>query len=79
MLIKVRLFATLRNYVPEAGIGATLEVELAEGASLADLIAHYPFPADLVKLAYVNGIYQEVDFILHDGDEVGLFPPVGGG
>lgn len=79
MLIKVRLFATLRNYVPEVAIGATLEVELPDAASLADLIAHYPFPADLVKLAYVNGIYQEVDFILHDGDEVGLFPPVGGG
>ncbi len=79
MHIKVRLFATLRNYVPEATLGATLDVELAEGASLADLIAHYPFPADLVKLAYVNGIYQETVYTLHDGDEVGLFPPIGGG
>ncbi|HWQ45425.1 MAG TPA: MoaD/ThiS family protein [Longilinea sp.] len=79
MNIKVRLFATLRTYVPEATIGATLDVELAEGAHLSDLIARYPFPADLVKLAYVNGIYQEPGFLLHDGDEVGLFPPIGGG
>ncbi|HZU86300.1 MAG TPA: MoaD/ThiS family protein [Anaerolineaceae bacterium] len=79
MLIKVRLFATLRQYVPEAKIGVTLEVVLPEGARVSDLIAHYHLPADLVKLAYVNGIYQEHDFQLHPLDEVGLFPPVGGG
>lgn len=79
MRIKVRLFATLREYVPEARIGVTLEIDLPEGARVSDLIAHYGLPADLVKLAYVNGIYREQDTPLHDNDEVGLFPPIGGG
>ena len=79
MIIKVRLFATLRSYVPEAKIGAALPVELAEGACISDLVEHFKMPVDLIKLAYVNGVYQELAFPLHDQDEVGLFPPVGGG
>jgi len=77
--IFVRLFATLRRFVPEAKIGVTLSLELPDGARVRDVIAHYRLPEDEVKLAYVNGIYQEPDFVLHDQDEIGLFPPVGGG
>ena len=79
MKVKVRLFANLRDYVPEAKIGATLEAELAEGALVKALVDHVQLPADLVKLVYVNAIYREMDFQLHDGDEVGIFPPIGGG
>lgn len=79
MLIKVRLFATLREYVPHAKIGATLEVELEDGACVIDLVNHFLLPVDLVKLAYVNGIYQELEYQLHENDEIGLFPPIGGG
>lgn len=79
MRVKVRLFANLRDYVPEAKIGTTLEVELQDGARVEDLANHYKLPLDLVKLAYVNGIYQNLDFQLHENDEIGLFPPIGGG
>lgn len=79
MIVKARLFATLRDYVPQAKIGATLEVELPDGARIKDLANHFKLPLDLVKLAYVNGIYQELDFQLHENDEIGLFPPIGGG
>ena len=79
MRVKVRLFANLRDYVPEARIGVTLEVELAEGARVADVVEHYRLPKELVKLAFVNGVYQELDFALHENDEIGIFPPIGGG
>ena len=79
MNLKVRLFANLRDYVPEAKIGTTLEVDLREGALVKDLVDHYQLPAELVKLVYVNAIYREMDFQLRDGDEVGIFPPIGGG
>lgn len=79
MKIKVRLFANLRDYVPQAKIGTTLEVELNDSHLVKDLVNHFQLPPDLVKLVYVNGIYQEMDFQLHEGDEVGIFPPVGGG
>jgi len=79
MKVKVRLFANLRDYVPEAKIGATLEVELREGACVRELVDHFRLPLELVKLVYVNAIYREMDFQLRDGDEVGIFPPIGGG
>ena len=79
MLIKARFFATLRQYVPQAKLGTTLEVDLPEGACLRDLLARFEIPEDVVKLTYVNGRSQELDFVLHAQDEVGVFPPVGGG
>jgi sulfur-carrier protein len=79
MLIKVRLFANLRDFVPASKGGATLEVELPEGARIRDLVDHFKLPLDLVKLSYVNGIYQELDYQLHANDEIGIFPPIGGG
>ena len=79
MRVMVRLFANLRDYVPQAKIGKTLEVDLLEGARIRDLADRFHLPLDLVKLAYVNGIYQELDFQLHENDEIGLFPPIGGG
>ncbi len=84
MKVKVRLFASLRDYVPEAKmpgakIGATLEVDLPDGARIADVVDHYHLPLELVKLAFVNGVYQELDFELHENDEIGIFPPIGGG
>lgn len=79
MKVKVRLFANLREYVPQAKLGATLEVELNEGNRVSDLVNHFRLPPEQVKLVYVNGIYQEMDYQLHENDEVGIFPPIGGG
>jgi sulfur-carrier protein len=79
MIVKVRLFANLRDYVPEAKYGSTIEVDVQSGASLKDLANQLNLPIDLVKLAYVNGIYQEMDYQLNQNDEIGIFPPIGGG
>lgn len=79
MRIKARLFASLRAYTPGSKPGATLEVELPPGARVRDLVAHFHIPAEVVKLAFVNGLSQEMDTELRENDEVGIFPPVGGG
>jgi len=52
---------------------------LPEGATIADLIHHLNLPAEEVKLAFVNGRARPEDWRLEPGDEVGIFPPVGGG
>ena len=31
------------------------------------------------KITFVNGIVQPLDWILAAGDDVGIFPPIGGG
>jgi len=79
MRVRVKLFATLRHYAPSAAVGVPFEVDLAEGATVADLIHHLNLPAEEVKIVYVNARAQPEDWRLGPNDEVGIFPPIGGG
>jgi molybdopterin synthase catalytic subunit/molybdopterin converting factor small subunit len=60
-------------------------VELPEGARVREIVLHYSqkapqFGAMAASLAVsVNQEYSELDRLLHEGDEVGLLPPVSGG
>jgi len=77
--IRVKLFATLRRHYPDLGLGEAMPVELPEGATIGQLIEHLHLPADEVKVTFVNGVVRGEEYTLSDGDEVGVFPPVGGG
>jgi molybdopterin converting factor small subunit len=61
------------------GIGEPMDVELEAGATVGQLITQLRLPADQVKVVFVNGIVREKGHVLNAGDEVGVFPPVGGG
>ena len=81
MRVSVLLFSVLRDAV---GRGA-LDVDLPEGASGADLIAHLgrtyaPIQqvAGHVRLG-INQRYASPDTPLNDGDEVALITPTSGG
>jgi molybdopterin converting factor small subunit len=77
--VHVKLFATLRQYRPGLGIGEPFPVDLQDGASVRDLVRHLQLPEDQVRIVFVNATFQVLDHVLADGDEVGIFPPVGGG
>jgi len=77
--IHVKLFATLRHLRPELGIGESFPVELPPGATLGDLILQLELPEREVKIVFVNGIVRDQEYVLADGDELGIFPPIGGG
>jgi molybdopterin converting factor small subunit len=77
--IQVKLFATLRRYYPNLGIGEMLTVELPDGGTVDQLMEQLRLPADQVKVVFVNGVVRDGSHPLADGDEVGIFPPVGGG
>jgi len=77
--VRVKLFATLRRYYPDLGIGAAMPVELPNGATIGQLIESLRLPAKEIKVVFVNGIVRGDEYALNDGDEVGVFPPVGGG
>ncbi len=79
MKIKVKLFAALRQYSPGGPAGTPFEVELPDGANINVLLECLNIPAEQTKVAFVNGITQPMDYPLHPSDEVGIFPPVGGG
>ena len=79
MQIQVKLFASLTRYVPGIRPGYPFEVDLPDGVSLADLVRQLNLPQAEVKVIFVNARAQPLSYILYPGDEVGLFPPVGGG
>jgi molybdopterin converting factor small subunit len=83
MRVKVFPFGLFKDWL---GPDATT-VELPDGASVEDLLerlrATLPASAPancLCGIAVgVNAEYAQAAHILHDGDEVGLLPPVSGG
>ena len=88
MKVCVKVFATLVRSVSETvlarcpqGIraGSLLEVELPESSTVGDLVAYLTLPREEVRVTFVNGRAQELDFLLSPGDQVGIFPAVGGG
>jgi molybdopterin synthase catalytic subunit len=82
MLVRVRLFATLRE---RAGSGS-IEIELSEGATVADALAAvsgFDGLGDVIGcipvVMAVNREYADRDRALSEGDELALIPPVSGG
>ena len=80
MKVNVRLFASLREIFK----APYLEVELPENATVADLVE--VIREDAPHLGHggrfhvtINKEFVDMDAELHDGDEVAIFPPVGGG
>jgi molybdopterin converting factor subunit 1 len=76
MEVRVLYFGVLKE-----SLGRESEsVELADGASVADLMKRYVDArwARSVAVA-VNREYARLGDVLHDGDEVALLPPVSGG
>jgi sulfur carrier protein ThiS len=88
MQISVKLYATLVRLIPDQvserypdGVraGIPLSVELADGSTLADLIETLGLPPEKVRVTFVNGRAQPRSYHIAPGDEIGIFPPVGGG
>jgi molybdopterin converting factor small subunit len=79
MRVEVRLYATLRQYLPGIKVGKSHSLALPDGATVADMLAELRVPIDDTKQAFVNGHSVELDHVLNDGDSIGVFPPIGGG
>ena len=77
--VEVRLYASLRKYHPNLGIGEAILVPLDDEAKLGNLLDELNIPEDEIDIAMVNGNREEEDYILRDKDRIGLFPLIGGG
>ena len=77
--VEVRLFASLRKYQPNLGIGEALIVTLDDGTKLGNLFDELKIPREEIKAVFVNGRWEEEDYPLRDRDRIGIFPPIGGG
>jgi len=74
MKVNVKLFATLSK--------GRFEQEVRQfdpETTVAEVLKDLNIPEIAVKIVFVNNRHAKLDRELHDGDVVGIFPPIGGG
>ena len=74
MKVKIKLFASLREYGPEEQI-----IDLPDNATIADVIHVLELPENFPLLRIVNGEHRPPKHHLREGDDLALFPPIAGG
>ncbi len=79
MKVEIRVFATLRRYLPELGIGEPKILDVPEGTTVGELCRLLGIPLEEVKVIMRNSRQVEPDEVLADGDRVAFIPHVGGG
>ncbi len=79
MQVMVRLFTSFASYGPTGEPGATFAVQLPPRASALELVRKLGLPEGEVKTIFVNGRARGLEDALEDGDQVAIFPAIGGG
>ncbi len=79
MRVRVKMFATLGRSLCGQEPGDRFPVEIPEGSTIADLLHRLDLPQGEVKVTFVNARIRPLNWMLQPEDEVGIFPPIGGG
>jgi sulfur carrier protein ThiS len=85
MTIRVafKLFASLSDYLPPGNRGNRVELALAPGTTVGEVIAHHRVPEKSAHLVLVNGVFippaARGSHRLQEGDELACWPPIAGG
>jgi molybdopterin converting factor small subunit len=80
MQIELRLFATLRRFLPANSNGSKAVMDVPEGTQLQQLIEQLGIPPQLAQLVMVDGIQEPNRArLLAEGNVISIFPPVAGG
>jgi molybdopterin converting factor small subunit len=83
MEVTVKLFAILGKYLPPNARHNEVQMDIAVGTSVSQLMRQLHLPPELTHLAMINGIYINPSDRDHTtfspGDEFAVFPPVAGG
>jgi len=84
MRITLKLYASLAQHLPpDARSGNALQLEVADGATIAQVVAPFNLPPKLVHLVLINGVFvppeQRDGYRLVDGDVLAIWPPIAGG
>jgi molybdopterin converting factor small subunit len=79
--VEVRVFSGLEKLIPGARFGQPIKVDITEHFTVRMLLEHFNIPEKEVFIILVNGVNKGkgLNEELVAGDQVSLFPPVGGG
>ncbi len=83
MRVTLKLFATLRDYLPKDSDPLGTVLEVPEHTSPEQVLKRLQVPPEQVHLVLINGVYVEPERrtrpLLQDGDVLAVWPPVAGG
>lgn len=79
MTITVKLFATLRSYLPRGSDDYSVQLTVEEGSVVEDIMRKLSIPEDMPTIVLLNGKHSEKDGALKEGDVLSIFPPLAGG
>jgi sulfur carrier protein ThiS len=77
--VEVRLFATLAAFLPPLSRAGAATLDVAPGSTVHDVIERLGIPADLERVALVNGGDATPQHQLRPADVLTIFPPLAGG
>lgn len=69
----------MRAHLPPGSVGNRAEIEVADKASVSDVVETLGAPPALVFAVLVDGRQAPIDQRLQEGAEVTLMPPFAGG
>ncbi len=79
MEIEVKLFATLRDYLPKGSGRFSCKMEIDGQTRIQEILNKLNIPEEIPKIILVNGVHGKKDQVLKEGDVLSIFPPVAGG
>jgi molybdopterin converting factor small subunit len=79
MKVRVKLHAILRKFLPAGSEDNTAVVEIADGATVADVVAKLGIPEKHAGMLVCGDDYLQPTTKLADGQEFSIFPPIAGG
>lgn len=80
MNVELRLFASLRKFLPPGSPRGKCFLELPPETSLGDLLSQLRIPQRKAHLVLINGLHgRDFERLLSEQDVVSVFPPVAGG
>jgi len=83
MRITFKLFATLGDYLPPGAQFNQIELDLAPGTTVSQVIEAHNLPIKLVHLVLINGHFVPPEAragrVLEEGNVLAIWPPIAGG
>ena len=74
--VKVNLYATLRSHV---GGAASVQVDIEPGRTVREVLEQLGVPPGQSRIIFVNNRSSTLSHPLQGGEQIGVFPAIGGG
>lgn len=83
MQVKLKLFASLSDYLPRDAQANQIDIDIGDGSTVAAIIERFQLPDRLVHLVLVDGVFikpeERAQRDMKAGEVLAIWPPVAGG